>query len=57
MFGNTLGMIDKGGSTRSLCRAASRSPAVSCPRGCAETNGRGTAAYGREAAVYIKMTN
>lgn len=57
MFGNTLGMIDKGGSTRSLCRAPNRSPAVTCPQGCAETNGRGTAAYGRDAEAYIKMTN
>lgn len=57
MFGNTIGMIDKGGSTRSLSRAANRSPAVSCPQGCAETNGRGTAAYGRDVAAYIKMTN
>lgn len=57
MFGNTLGMIDKGGSTRSLCRAAKRSPPVSCPRGCAGTNRRETAAYGRDAAAYIKMTN
>lgn len=54
MFGNTLGMIYKGGSTCSLCRAANRSPAVSRPRGCAETNGRGTAEYGRDAAAYIK---